>query len=356
MWTAMLIGDLMECTEELVRQEQMDESAHDWPFLGWVAAGEAGRTVVTVCQLGELWGVMLTFLVVNGVNLNLIFPAVSKEMGIIIGGVLSFLLLFPSAKMLSYFSSVGIFATILAVGSLFWSSESMDVWASEEESMTLLDITQVPMALGIIQFCFVAHGALPTMYREMKRPHKDYKPAMRRAFSFAGLFYLTVGFFAYCVYGMEARPNFMENLGRTLDLKLIPGKAFLYLLATAFFAMNIQCSFPLFAMGLIAASELKLGISENSFAMRAVWKFAFLTFTTFFAVALKDCMAPVLSLVGCVCATNTCLLFPMLFTLKLAKTSVAQKIVMGIALVYSAYTLIVGTYRDVLNIAALLSK
>eukprot|EP00747_Dinoflagellata_sp_TGD_P039173 gnl/TRDRNA2_/TRDRNA2_140108_c1_seq2.p1 gnl/TRDRNA2_/TRDRNA2_140108_c1~~gnl/TRDRNA2_/TRDRNA2_140108_c1_seq2.p1 ORF type:complete len:292 (+),score=41.32 gnl/TRDRNA2_/TRDRNA2_140108_c1_seq2:105-980(+) len=270
-----------------------------------------------------------------------------KKVCIVICGGIAFLLLFPSAKTLSYFSSVGIAATVLAIGSLFWSAESMTVWESQVEEIKWMDIDQVPMGLGIIQFCFVAHGALPTMYREMKAPHKDYSKAMSRAFAFAVMFYMTVGFFAFYVYGSQAQPNFMQNLGRELNLQPIPGKAFLYIFATTFFTVNIQLSFPLFALGLITASELRLNIAKRGFFIRTLWKFIFIAFTTALSVMLNNCMAPVLSLVGCFCATNTCLLFPMIFTLKLRDTSVRTKVVISFALAYSAYTLIVGTYHNV---------
>jgi amino acid permease len=355
MWTALLIGELMECTEPMARAEVIEESAHDWPFIGWAAFGDVGRAVVTCCQLGELWGVMLGFLVVNGVNMNLIFPRLSNEVCIIICGCFSFLLLFPSAKTLSYFSGVGICATLLAVGSLVWSAESMAVWESQVEGIKWLDYTQIPMAVGIIQFCFVAHGALPTMYREMKSPRAEYAPAMKRAFVFAGIFYMAVGGFAFYVYESQAQPNFMANLGRDLSLQLIPGKAFLYMVATAFFYINIQFSFPLFALGLVTASELGLNIARRGFAIRTLWKITFLAFTTGIAVLLKDCMAPVLSLVGCFCATNTCLLFPMIFTLKLRKTSRMNKVVIGFALIYGFYTLIFGSYHNVTVIMDMLS-
>lgn len=356
MWTAVLIGRLMDATKPLARELGIDESAHDWPFLGFVAFGNVGRVIVSFCQLGELWGCMLGFLVVNGVNFHLIFPRVSQELCIVASGLMSFAMLFPSAKTLSYFSSVGIAATVLAVGSLAWSAEAMPVWESHVEAWKWLDPSNVLMSLGMIQFCFVAHGAFPTMHREMRSPATEFTPAMLRAFVFAGIFYMTVGILAFFVYGSLAQANFMENLGRDLTGQLLPGKAFLYIFSTAFFAINIQASFPLFALGLITATEVSLGIAKRGIFIRTLWKFVFLALTTFVAVVLKDCMAPIISLIGCFCATCTCLIFPMSFTLKLMKTSFLTKTVIGFAMIYSFYTLIVGTYKNVIVIADMVSR
>eukprot|EP00404_Azadinium_spinosum_P038298 CAMPEP_0180653588 /NCGR_PEP_ID=MMETSP1037_2-20121125/54177_1 /TAXON_ID=632150 /ORGANISM="Azadinium spinosum, Strain 3D9" /LENGTH=55 /DNA_ID=CAMNT_0022679671 /DNA_START=8 /DNA_END=172 /DNA_ORIENTATION=- len=52
----------------------------------------------------------------------------------------------------------------------------------------------------------------------------------------------------------------MANLGRDLDLKPIPGMAFLYIAASSCFWINVQSSFPLFACGLLDAAEHGLGI------------------------------------------------------------------------------------------------
>merc|ERR1711918_198958 len=98
---------------------------------------------------------------------------------------------------------------------------------------------------------------------------------MTRSFIFAGLFYCIVGLIAFAVYGSYAQDSFMKNLGRDLDLRPIPGKAFLYIICSACFFINLQATFPLIAMGLIASSEEALGITANR-SLRIVWKALFM--------------------------------------------------------------------------------
>lgn len=346
-WTAILLGRLMGATKPLALEHGLSDDGHDWPFLGFAAFGDAGRAFCSAVFVSELWFCLVALLVINGINLNLIFPKLlTVAQGIIWSGVVSFLLLFPSAKLLAYFSVFGILSTVLAVGSLIWSAEAMTTWQMQVE-VDIVKLENIPLALGIFQFCFVAHSIFPSMYRGMQNPKRDYSRAMVRSFIFAGLFYLLVGTIAFLVYGSRAQSSFMANLGRELDLTEIPGKAFLYIICSACFVINLQATFPMLAMGLIAASENALNIARSGLLLRMLWKAIFMAATTAVAVVLRRCMSPVQSLVGCFCATNTCLLLPVLFSLKILQPGVATKAMMVVMLMYSVYILVYGTYTNV---------
>eukprot|EP00930_Biecheleria_cincta_P063265 TRINITY_DN48781_c0_g1_i1.p1 TRINITY_DN48781_c0_g1~~TRINITY_DN48781_c0_g1_i1.p1 ORF type:complete len:461 (-),score=60.76 TRINITY_DN48781_c0_g1_i1:72-1454(-) len=350
-WTSVLIGRLMEEIRPLAKKMDIEESAHDWPFIGYAAFGENGRRLCNLVFVAELWFTLLAYLVLNGVNLNIISHGViSNQMGVLATASVSFFLLFLSPKALSYLSAFGILSTVIAVGCLVWSALAMRTWATE---FTLLNSSSIPVAMGTIQFCFVAHAAFPSMYRSMARPAQDYRYAMTYAFCFAGIFYLSLGLFAYKVYGSNAQPNFMANLGRELDLAPIQGLSFLYIAATSCFWINVQSSFPLFAAGLIAAAEGSLGIVGASALVRSVWKLAFIVLSTGVAFALRDCLDNIVSLVGCLCGSCTCLIFPMLFTWKLSSPGRKERAVMLVGLGYSFYILVSGT-RD--NVQQILNK
>lgn len=352
-WTAILIGRLMSATKPLALEHGLSEDAHDWGFLGFAAFGDAGRAWCSAVFVSELWFCMVALLVMNGINLNLILPEqLTVERGIIGSGVVSFLLLFPSAKVLAYFSVFGILSTVLAMGSLIWSAEAMTKWQMQVD-VELIRVENVPLALGIFQFCFVAHSIFPSMYQGMQNPGRDYNKAMTRSFIFAGLFYLVVGTIAFLVYGRHAQSSFMANLGRELDLNEIPGKAFLYIICSACFVINLSATFPVIAMGLIAASENALKLSQAGFLPRMLWKAIFMGATTAVAVVLRQCMSPVQSLVGAFCATNTCLLLPMLCSLKILELGMASKVAMFVLLIYSVYILVSGTYTNVEKILSL---
>lgn len=349
-WTAVLIGRLMDVVKPLAEENGMSEDALDWPFIGFAAFGDSGRLFCSAVFMCELWFCMIALLVINGVNLNLIFPSyLSLSNAIILCGVVSFLFLFPSAKVLAYFSIFGILSTVLALGGLIWSAEAMGTW-QDASGIEWVNLPNVPMSLGIFQFCFVAHSIFPSMHRGMEHPEKNFPTAMYRSFTFAGLFYLIVGVFAFLVYGSQAQPSFMSNLGKELDLTVIPGMSFIYIICSACFAVNLQATFPLVAMALIAAVENVIGITESSFSVRTLMKLVFMSATVAIGVALRSCMAPIQSLVGCFCATNTCLFLPMLCGLKLLPMNGASKIAVAIALIYAVYILVYGTYTNVQTI------
>lgn len=232
----------------------------------------------------------------------------------------------------------------------------MPAWESQLEPWQAMNFDSVPMALGIFQCCFVAHSVFPSMYRGMQDPKRDFEPAMLRAFTFAGVFYAAVGIIAYPVYMWKAEASFMANLGADLNLHSMPGLSFLRYIATSCFIVNLQVTFPLMAGGLVSASEQVIFRGdEPKPLLRVVWKFVFVAVSTSLGVLLQDCMAEVQSLVGSFCATNTCLFFPMLFTLKLCPTTPVVKAAIGVALLYSCWIMVYGTYDSIGKIAVKIS-
>jgi hypothetical protein len=306
--------------------------------------------LVTTVFVTEVWFILVSYLVANGINVNIVFPAVSRAQGISLCGALSFLLLFLSPKLLAYGSFFGILAAFCAVASLAWSAGAMPQWFTEEHEIVWFQFKSLPEALGIIQFCVVAHSCFPSMYRNME-DKKQYGSAMRNGFIIAALFYVSIGGFAYFVYGSSAQPSFMLNLGRDLTLKPLPGYNFLYIVASACYAINLQSSFPLFANALISPTERWLGIAKSSLAVRAAWRFIFMAGTTVLAVVLRDCVDSIVSFTGCLCSTFTCMILPLAFAWKLCKFSSSMKVATVLALAYSAYILLYGTFVNVANIA-----
>eukprot|EP00746_Dinoflagellata_sp_MGD_P020892 gnl/MRDRNA2_/MRDRNA2_14871_c0_seq1.p1 gnl/MRDRNA2_/MRDRNA2_14871_c0~~gnl/MRDRNA2_/MRDRNA2_14871_c0_seq1.p1 ORF type:complete len:161 (-),score=10.92 gnl/MRDRNA2_/MRDRNA2_14871_c0_seq1:678-1124(-) len=148
----------------------------------------------------------------------------------------------------------------------------------------------------------------------------------------------------------------MENLGRNLLNQPIPGMSFLYLVATFCFAVNLQCSFPIFATALMAPSEICLGIQNSNVVVRILWKAVFMLGTTALGIVLKDCMSEVQSLTGCFCSTFTCLLMPLVFSLRMCKIGRSIRFVTILAILYGLYVLLYGTYSNVLHIIVKLDK
>jgi amino acid permease len=268
------------------------------------------------------------------------------------------------------FAVFGILSTMLGFGSLVWSAVAMDEWDSShkwiehgmipdkwmiEHGIVWVAWKKMPMSLGLFQYCFVAHSVFPSMYRGMKNPEKDFNRAMVGAFTFAGVMYLVVGAFSFAVYGAQAQPSFMENLGRELDLTKIPGYSFLYIACSACFAINLQAQFPLMAAAVIKTLENGTGITDASFVVRTGFKAVFIAATTVVAVLLRNCMSPVQSLVGCFAATNTCLLLPMACGLKMLEMSRASKVAVYVIFIYAVFILFYGSCSNVVEIIQALS-
>lgn len=224
----------------------------------------------------------------------------------------------------------------------------MPEWAGQTEGIKFFDFEGLPTAMGIIQFCFVAHCAFPAVYRDMAEPEK-YPQAVRKAFLYASLFYCAVGFCAYFVYTNHAQQSFMENLGRDINLELMPGLSGLYWVATICFFVNVQSDFPIFASALIGATETYLGISKKGAAIKGIWEVVFIVITTASAVVVKDCMVAIAGITGCFCATFPCLLLPIAFTLKICDIGLRTKVFCILGLIYGVFVLVFGTYSNVMD-------
>lgn len=356
-WSAVLIGKVMVRTQRMARDMMVPAEEVDWPFFGFCAYGEKGRAFCTVVFIMELWMMLLSYLVTNGVNINIIFPGVSRRWGIAISGSLAFVLLFASTKTIAQISAVGTFATIIGVCSLGLSAYMMPEWSMDHHSMKLVDLGQLPVSVGLLQFCFVAHAALPSIYRNVAK-QEEWTKAVAYAFTFATVVYMFLALLAYYVYGTFAKQNMLENVGRTLSGDAIPGCAFIYIIATACFAINLESAFPVFAAGLTVAGESWLGLPDTATAPRFAFKFMFMLSTTVLAVIFADCMSMVTSLTGCITATLTSIMMPLIILIMLERKTKTDG---GGAAIYCAATCVVayglfiiifGSYTNVMNILA----
>jgi len=148
-------------------------------------------------------------------------------------------------------SGVGLTAVLFSVLSLAWSATSMPVWAEPLER-EWLNMSGLPVAIGILQFSFTVHACVPTIYRNMQEPSK-FTFAVVFAYTIAGAFYLAVGSGSYFVYASQAQPSFMQNLGRDLNFCKLPHMDFVSACTAACFFVSVQSTFPLISATLIEA-------------------------------------------------------------------------------------------------------
>lgn len=154
-----------------------------YPDIGHRAFGKKGRTVVSILMYTELYLVATGFLILEGDNLNNLFPDFKLELisGLIIGGKQCFVLMvaliilpsvwFDNLSLLSYVSATGVIASIIILGSIIWVGAFDGVGFHIEEGV-VLNWKGIPITISLYAFCYCAHPVFPTLYTSMKNKNQ----------------------------------------------------------------------------------------------------------------------------------------------------------------------------------------
>lgn len=157
----------------------MDANPHikTYPDIGQVAFGSKGRVAISIFMYLELYLVAVEFLILEGDNLNQLFPNMSFNMaGHTIGGKKCFVLaaalvILPttwlkSLGLLAYVSAGGVLASILLVACVFWVGAVDSVGFHEKGD--LLNWRGLPTTISLYLFCYCGHAVFPTLCNSMK--------------------------------------------------------------------------------------------------------------------------------------------------------------------------------------------
>lgn len=148
-----------------------------YPDIGGLAFGPKGRVLVCLFMYLELYLVAVEFLILEGDNLDQLFPHTGFQVaGLKLGGkqvfvLLAALIILPTTWLrslgaLAYVSAGGVVASVVLVGCVLW------VGAADggrfHERGTLLDWSGIPTTMSLYAFCYCGHAVFPTLCNSMK--------------------------------------------------------------------------------------------------------------------------------------------------------------------------------------------
>jgi vesicular inhibitory amino acid transporter len=159
----------------------VDSNIRTYPDIGERAFGYKGRLLVSVVIYAELYLVAAGFLILEGDNLQNLFPNMGIEVaGFEIGGrqssvIIVALIILPTVwlddmSILSYISASGVIASAIVLISIFWTGAFDGVGFKEKG--TLVNWHGIPTAVSLYAFCYCAHPVFPTLYTSMKNKHQ----------------------------------------------------------------------------------------------------------------------------------------------------------------------------------------
>ncbi|XP_021622090.1 amino acid transporter AVT1I [Manihot esculenta] len=202
---------------------EVDSNIKTYPDIGERAFGSKGRLVISIFMYTELYLVATGFLILEGDNLENLFPNVELEMaGFHIGARQKFviivaLIILPTIwldnlSVLSYVSASGVIASAIILCSIFWAGAFDGIGFHEKGK--LLNWDGIPTAVSLYAFCYCAHPVFPTLYTSMKNKHQ-FSNVLLVCFVACTISYASMAVIGYSMFGSAVESHVTLNLPTT---------------------------------------------------------------------------------------------------------------------------------------------
>ena len=192
-----LVGAVCYYTGELVaRCMRADgDAVRSYPDIGQLAFGRPGRKAIGAVMYAELYLVAISFLILEGDNLDKLLPDTSLGLpgGYLLRGkqlftlVAAFVILpttwLRDLSVLAYVSAVGLVASAALTASLVWAGVAEHGFHARGGNV-VFSLAGLPTSLSLYFVCFSGHGVFPTVYTSM-RNKKDFTKVQIPLLNFA---------------------------------------------------------------------------------------------------------------------------------------------------------------------------
>ncbi|XP_022134364.1 amino acid transporter AVT1C-like [Momordica charantia] len=195
-----------------------------YPDIGQAAFGATGRVAISIILYVELYASCIEYIILESDNLSTLFPNAHINFG---GFQLNSHLLFAIAtalavlptvwlrdlSILSYISAGGVIASITVVVCLFWVGLVDDV--GFQSPVTPLNLSTLPVALGLYGFCYSGHAVFPNIYSSMEK-QSQFPAVLLTCFGICTLMYAGSAIMGYLMFGESTLSQYTLNLPQDL--------------------------------------------------------------------------------------------------------------------------------------------
>ncbi|KAF8723539.1 hypothetical protein HU200_021489 [Digitaria exilis] len=216
----------------ILLQKCIDSSSlvKTYPDIGELAFGRKGKIIVAIFLYLELYLVAIDFLILEGDNLEKLFPNANFHVsGLKIGSkqgchltltgkqafvLMASLVVLPTTWLrslgkLAYVSLGGVLASAVLVSAILWIGAFDGVGFHEKG--VLVHWTGLPTAMSLYAFCFSSHPVIPKLYRGMS-DRKMFPKVLVLCFAVSALGYGLTGVAAYLMFGASTQSQVTLNL------------------------------------------------------------------------------------------------------------------------------------------------
>lgn len=195
-----------------------------YPDIGQAAFGTKGRIAVSIILYLELYACCVEYIILESDNLSSLFPNAKLDLGglhlnsHVLFAVVTTLVVLPTTwlrdlRILSYISVGGVIASILAVVTLSWAGLVDQI--GFQNKGTSLNITGIPIAIGLYGYCYSGHGIFPNIYSSLKQPNQ-YSSVLFTCFAICTAMFGLVAAMGYTMFGESTRSQFTLNMPQEL--------------------------------------------------------------------------------------------------------------------------------------------
>ncbi|KEH19717.1 putative amino acid transporter, transmembrane domain-containing protein [Medicago truncatula] len=203
--------------ERCMNQQPLIKSYAD---IGEVAFGYKGRVVIASFIYVELFLIAVELLILEGDNLEKLFPNMSFTIiGVKIGSKSGFMLItaliilpttwLRSLGALAYISVGGVVASVILIGCVVWVGEVDGVGFHERGK--LVNLGGLTTAMSLFAFCYCAHALMPTICNSMN-DRKQFSKVLLVCFVASTIIYGTVAILGYMMFGDHLKSQITLNL------------------------------------------------------------------------------------------------------------------------------------------------
>uniref|UniRef100_A0A6I9QM38 Amino acid transporter AVT1C n=1 Tax=Elaeis guineensis var. tenera TaxID=51953 RepID=A0A6I9QM38_ELAGV len=164
------------------------------------------------------------YIILESDNLSTLFPNAHLDIGglhlncHILFAIVATLIVLPTTwlrdlSLLSYISAGGVVASVLVVFSLFWVGLVDEV--GFQSGGTSLNLSGIPISIGIYGFCYSGHAVFPNIYSSLKE-RSQYPSVLFTSFAICTTMFAGVAVMGYLMFGESALSQFTLNMPHNL--------------------------------------------------------------------------------------------------------------------------------------------
>lgn len=235
-FTLWIMGFLLDSLDSRADEMGVPRSQRDWGFIGYIAFGKAARFLFAGCMFFDLAGGALVLMSIVMEQLPFLL-LIRHSATAVLSCILAILFCLLPKKAFSWMAVVGMASQLFLVLGLVITGVQLHTLDETATDQVVLDLSGLPRGFGIALLCFLAHSEAPLIYQLME-DRRQWTKVVVYSMALTEAFLLSFGILGYGFFGSSVAQSIADNIGRDLDLHLLPNALSAFLAAATIFGLS----------------------------------------------------------------------------------------------------------------------